>query len=119
MKILRSRMLTLPHRMITRRTHEEVRQQMQRWSSDPGLLHSDNLAVLITENLADVHRRVVASTQLAAVSVPLPTDAERLEFIQAADLSGIEMEMEAEALAKVTAGLTLVQIRGLFRRAAG
>ncbi|MDG1481195.1 MAG: ATP-binding protein [Myxococcota bacterium] len=90
---------------------------MQRWSSDPGLLHSDNLVVLITENLADVHRRVVASTQLAAVSVPLPTDAERLGFIEASDLSGIEMEMEAEALAKVTAGLTLVQIRGLFRRA--
>ena len=90
---------------------------MQRWSSDPGLLHSDNLAVLITENLADVHRRVVASTQLAAVSVPLPTDFERLEFIQDSDLTGIEMEMEPEALAKVTAGLTLVQIRGLFRRA--
>ena len=36
---------------------------MQRWASDPGLLGSDNLVVLITEHLSDVHRRVVGSAQ--------------------------------------------------------
>ena len=90
---------------------------LQRWSSDPSLLHSDNLVIMVTENLADVHRRVVASTQLAAVSVPLPEAPERQAFIASIDHRGIEMEMDDEALAKVTAGLSLVQIRGLFRRA--
>ena len=90
---------------------------LQRWSSDPSLLHSDNLVVLVTENLADVHRRVVASTQLATVSVPLPDVGTRRSFIASIDRRSIEMEMDEEALANVTAGLSLVQIRGLFRRA--
>lgn len=90
---------------------------LQRWSSDPSLLHSDNLVVMVTENLADVHRRVVASTQLAAVNVPLPEADERAEFIKTLDHSNITMEMSDEALANVTAGLSLVQIRSLFRRA--
>ncbi|MFT4974708.1 MAG: transitional endoplasmic reticulum ATPase, partial [Myxococcota bacterium] len=90
---------------------------LQRWSSDPSLLHSDNLVIMVTENLADVHRRVVASTQLAAVSVPLPEPDERGGFIATIDHSNIEMEMDDASLAKVTAGLSLVQIRSLFRRA--
>jgi hypothetical protein len=90
---------------------------LQRWSSDPSLLHSDNLVILVTENLADVHRRVVASTQLASVNVPLPEADERGLFISTIDHSSIQMEMDDVALAKVTAGLSLVQIRSLFRRA--
>ena len=37
---------------------------LQRWSSDPALLMSDNLVILVAENLSDVHRRVVSSAQL-------------------------------------------------------
>ena len=33
---------------------------LQRWSSDPAFLDSDNVVVLCTENLSDVHRRLVA-----------------------------------------------------------
>ncbi|HCH62619.1 MAG TPA: hypothetical protein DFR83_07445 [Deltaproteobacteria bacterium] len=90
---------------------------LQRWSSDPAFLDSDNVVVLCTENLPDVHRRLVASPQLAAIQVPLPSDAERLTYIRSLDHTGIELEMSDEALAKVTAGLSLVQVRGLFRRA--
>lgn len=90
---------------------------LQRWSSDPSLLHSDNLVIMVTENMADVHRRVVASTQLATVMVPLPDVEERSTFIASLDHSGVQMEMDDSALAKVTAGLSLVQIRGIFRRA--
>ena len=90
---------------------------IQRWSSDPAFLDSDNVVVLCTETLSDVHRRVVGSPQLAPIQVPLPDEAVRMAFIQSIDHAGIAMEMDDAALAKVTAGLTLVQIRGLFRRA--
>ena len=90
---------------------------LQRWSSDPAFLDSDNVVVLCTENLSDVHRRLVASPQLAAIQVPLPSEAERLAYIQSLDHDGVDMEMTSEALAKVTAGLSLVQVRSLFRRA--
>jgi SpoVK/Ycf46/Vps4 family AAA+-type ATPase len=90
---------------------------LQRWSSDPAFLDSDNVVVLCTENLPDVHRRLVSSPQLAAIQVPLPSEAERLAYIRSIDHTGIELEMSDESLAKVTAGLSLVQVRGLFRRA--
>lgn len=90
---------------------------LQRWSSDPALLQSDNLVVLVSENLSDVHRRVVSSTQLAAVNVALPSEAERLSLISDLDKRGVSLEVSEEILSKVTAGLTLVQIRGLFRQA--
>ncbi len=90
---------------------------LQRWSSDPNLLQSDNIIILVTENLSDVHRRVSASAQLAHLNVSLPDANARLGFIHEMDHHGVELEMSDESLAKVTAGLSLVQIRGLFRRA--
>lgn len=90
---------------------------MQRWSSDPALLQSDNIVILVAENLSDVHRRVTASAQLVHVNVALPEVDARLQFIQRLSHDGVTLEMPDESLAKVTAGLSLVQIRGLFRRA--
>jgi len=90
---------------------------LHRWSSDPSLLHSDNLIVMVTETLSDVHRRVVSSPQLAMVNVPLPVEEDRLSFIESIDRNGVEMEMNESALSKVTAGLSLTQVRSLFRRA--
>ena len=90
---------------------------LQRWASDPELLMSDNLVIMVTESLSDVHRRVVSSAQLAALPVPLPNEADRLAFLSTLNDEGVVLEMSLESLAKVTAGLTLVQIRGLFRRA--
>jgi AAA+ superfamily predicted ATPase len=90
---------------------------LQRWASDPALLSSANVVVLVAENLSDVHRRVTASPQLAHVQVPLPDAGVRLAFIQTQDRAGVTLEMDDDALANVTAGLTLVQIRGLFRLA--
>jgi AAA+ superfamily predicted ATPase len=90
---------------------------LQRWATDPGLLSSDNLVVLITENLADVHRRVVSNAQLAAVEVPLPDEESRLAFVRSVMHPGVPLEMPVERLAQVTAGLSAIQIRGLFRQA--
>ena len=90
---------------------------MQRWASDPGLLGSDNLVVLITEHLSDVHRRVVGSAQLATLRIALPEQDERSAFISSCDHAGVDAEMDDAVLAKITAGLTLSQIAALFRRA--
>lgn len=90
---------------------------MQRWASDPRLLGSDNLIILVTEHLADVHRRVVASAQLATVKIPLPSQLDRQSFIEGSDKKGVDAEMNDETLAKITAGLSLIQVQGLFRKA--
>ena len=90
---------------------------LQRWSSDPALLRSDNLVIMVSENLTDVHRRVVSSAQLVPVKVSMPSVEERLAYIQTLDHQGVELEVDDEALSKVTAGLTLVQLGGLFRAA--
>lgn len=90
---------------------------LQRWASDPGLLQSDNLVVMVTENLSDVHRRVAASAQLATLRIPLPSTSDRTQFLRSVSRDGVKLEMDDEALANVTAGLSLLQIRGLFRKA--
>lgn len=88
-----------------------------RWSQDPALLRTDNLVLLVTERLSDVHRRVVASAQIVPVEMRLPEESARLGFIQRSDATGVKLEMAADALSKITAGLSLLQIRGLYRQA--
>ncbi len=90
---------------------------MQRWASDPAFLSTDNLVILVTEQIADVARRVVSSAQLMAIQVPFPEQAERLQFLQSEDLEGLQFEMPIEALAQVTAGLSAIQIRSILRGA--
>ena len=90
---------------------------MQRWAADPGLLASDSLVVMLTEHLSDVHRRLVGSAQLATLRLTLPGVAARYAYIEGEDRSEVTTEMDAHTLAKITAGLSLLQIRSLFRRA--
>jgi transitional endoplasmic reticulum ATPase len=90
---------------------------LHRWASDPGLLQSDNLVILVTENLSDVHRRVVSSAQLATLNIPLPGLEDRGQFLESVDREGVKLEMDDLALSNVTAGLSLLQVRGLFRKA--
>jgi ATP-dependent 26S proteasome regulatory subunit len=90
---------------------------LQRLGADPSLLQSDNLVVLVTETLADVSRRLVASSHIAPVDVPLPGLAERENFVKAQDRRGIHAQVDDTQLAKITAGLSLNQIRAIFRQA--
>ncbi|MCP4809623.1 MAG: ATP-binding protein [Proteobacteria bacterium] len=87
----------------------------QRWAADPALLASDNLVILVTESLNEVHRKVLASAQLVAINVPLPEQAERNHFVRRIDTRNVELEIPEEALSSHTAGLSLIQIRGIFR----
>ncbi|MCB9682460.1 MAG: ATP-binding protein [Alphaproteobacteria bacterium] len=90
---------------------------MRRWSSDPALLATDNLVLLVTESLSDVARSVLASPQLVTVRVPYPEEADRVAFLAAELTPEIPVAMAQPALAKVTAGLTCVQIRSLIQMA--
>lgn len=91
---------------------------MQRWASEPAFAQTDNLVILITENLADVSRRISSSPSVAAVHIPFPNVDERTEFIdsQAFDVKMAE-DMDNSVLGKMVAGLTLVQIRNILRTA--
>lgn len=88
-----------------------------RLGGDPGLTSSDNLVIFVTENLSDVHRRLVASSHLAVLEVPLPSQEDRAQFVRAQDQRGITLGITEQQLAQVTAGLNLVQIRGFLRQA--
>lgn len=90
----------------------------QRWASDPVLLNSDNLVILVTENLADINQRIVRNPQIHSIEIPMPDFDERLEFINhILKNQKVEIEMSIEQLANITAGLRRIQIESLFRQA--
>lgn len=95
-----------------------------RLGGDPGLLASDNLVVLVTESLPDVHRRLSASAHVVPLRVPLPDAEERERFLSERDrflppdgLARIRSELADGPLSKITAGLSLTQVRGILRQA--
>ncbi|HMV69646.1 MAG TPA: ATP-binding protein, partial [Myxococcota bacterium] len=90
---------------------------LRRWSTEPALLATDNLILLVTEQLTEVNRRLIASPQLVTVTVPFPDEATRGAYLREQAGAGIQTEMTHDALAKVTAGLSLVQIRSLLQMA--
>lgn len=91
---------------------------LQRWSTDPAFVATDNLVILVTEQLSDISRRITASASLATIQVPFPEVDDREAFVRSQDLSKVKMDMDASVLAKMTAGLTCVQIRNILRSAA-
>ena len=92
-----------------------MRVTLQRWASDPGVLATDNIIVLITENLADLDRNVRSAPRLTSIEIPLPSAAERKDFSEwNFDREG-KVGMSADRVANLTAGLTNFQIENLFR----
>ncbi|MEN9787249.1 MAG: hypothetical protein RLZZ299_2513 [Pseudomonadota bacterium] len=91
---------------------------LARLAGDPALLSADNVLVLIAETLPDVAPRLASCAQLAVLDVPYPDEAARAAFLEAQDRSAVALAMDLGALARVTAGLSLVQVRGLLRIAA-
>ena len=90
---------------------------LQRWASDPAFLTTDNLVILVAEHLSDVARRVVASPQLTAINIPFPEADVRRSFLEDPEFAEAKFTMSKEALVKVTAGLSLTQIRAILRGA--
>ena len=89
---------------------------LQRWMTNPRLVESDNLVVLIAESIADVHARIRENARLALIRIPYPDIAERTdylgEFLTAYPIK--QVEMSSQQLAEITSGLNYVHLRSML-----
>jgi SpoVK/Ycf46/Vps4 family AAA+-type ATPase len=84
-----------------------------KWASDPQFLAGDLSVVLLVENLAEISPRLARNPYVASIELPLPTEEERLEFVQT-KLDGRKLasvsDVPLAALAKTTAGLSRINL---------
>lgn len=85
---------------------------LHRWSLDRHFEHSDNVVVLITEQLAQLSPKLVSNPRIATVEVPLPEEETRRELVRLIDADA--SDREAERIASLSAGLKAVQLRGIL-----
>ncbi len=90
---------------------------IQDWSRDPGLVTSDNIVVMVAENVMEVNKSIRSSPQLMLIEVGLPDREERLAFIKHAAQKYLLTGMSHEQLADQTAGLSRNQIESIFKHA--
>jgi transitional endoplasmic reticulum ATPase len=81
---------------------------LHRWSFLPEIERSDNVVVLVAENLTELAPKIVSNPKVAVVEIPMPDYATRKAAARHSDkrLS----DKEAERYAEVTAGLKSIQI---------
>jgi AAA+ superfamily predicted ATPase len=93
---------------------------LKRWSRNAAFLDADVTICLISENQIELNQGIVQNPGVASIGIPLPDEAERLEFIRA-QLKSRELpagsEVSDETLAKLGAGLKRVQLQGLISHA--
>lgn len=84
-----------------------------RWSLDRKLVASDNITFIIVETLGALNQGLLANPKVAALEVPMPDLATRIETIRALDdkLGERQVQLYAERMA----GLRAVQIESLMR----
>lgn len=91
-----------------------------KWASDPQFLSGDLSIVLIAENLADLSPRLSRNPYVANIELALPLESERLDFIRW-KLEGRRLQSVSDvplaALAKMTAGLSRINLDRLFTEA--
>jgi SpoVK/Ycf46/Vps4 family AAA+-type ATPase len=92
-----------------------MRVTLQRWAADPAVSSTDNIIVLVTENLADIDRTVRSAPRLTPIEIPIPDFETRLEYIHSSFDADGRVGMSAKRIADATAGLTNFQIENLFR----
>jgi SpoVK/Ycf46/Vps4 family AAA+-type ATPase len=95
---------------------------IRRWAADPRLERKDCVVMLMTENLSEIHPKLLsASSRLETIRVPLPSAEDRLGYIRAfmAHTGWPEAlaQMTDERVATLTGGLTLEQLDDLLRAA--
>lgn len=93
---------------------------LTRWAQDPQLLASDASIVLLAENLADVSPRLARNPFVANIEISLPDEADRLDYIRYkldGKKSSSISEVPVAALAKMTAGLSRINLDRLLTEA--
>ena len=93
--------------------------RLLQWTSSPKLLSSSNVIILITENISNIHRRITDSPSVAAIRIDLPNADERCEFVRVEPTDDVPFveDMTEQAFGNVCAGLNLLQIRAILKRA--
>jgi SpoVK/Ycf46/Vps4 family AAA+-type ATPase len=93
---------------------------IKRWAQDPAFLRADVTICLVAENESELNQSILRHPNVAAISIPLPDEAERLEFVRAR-LEAAPLpegsDISPEALAAITAGLKRVHLDTLLRHA--
>ena len=91
---------------------------LNRWSHDPQFTNEDISIVMLTENLADVNSRLVASPSTVKVAIPLPSEAIRIHFLTYLQNKGellLERSLNPERVGKLTSGLNLLNLNQLAK----
>src|SRR2546426_2671010 len=86
-----------------------------KWAQDPQFLTADFSVCLIVENLAELNPRIGRNPYAASIELPLPDEKERYEYVewkiaQSGKKRSEISEVNAEALAQVTAGMSRVAL---------
>src|SRR3954453_5640400 len=81
---------------------------LHRWSFLPEIEHTDNIVILIAENLTDLASKLISNPKVAVVEVPMPERDTRRAAALIADKQ--LSDKEADRYAEITAGLKAIQI---------
>jgi transitional endoplasmic reticulum ATPase len=81
---------------------------LHRWSFLPEIEHTDNIVILVSENLTDLSSKLISNPKVAVVEVPMPDRDTRRAAALVAD--GQLSAKEADRYAEITAGLKAIQI---------
>jgi len=92
------------------------------WANDPAILHSNIVTVLLTEGLHDLNPLVVENPHIASLNIPLPSEAEMLDYLQtliATEFPQLpsKSEVSVEVLARRLTGLSRVGARRILSTA--
>ncbi|MBI3925747.1 MAG: ATP-binding protein [Armatimonadetes bacterium] len=89
--------------------------RMLDWASDPGLLGAHVATVLIAESLAGLSRSLVENPYNAKIHIPLPDEADCLQFLNGLRQKYPELEASTElalpVMAQKVVGLTRVNLQ--------
>src|SRR6266540_500861 len=85
---------------------------LHRWSFSPAVERADSVILLVTENLSELNSKIVSNPTTAILKIPMPDENERREAIR---VSAPKLDAAwTDRLAEITAGLKIVQIKGLL-----
>ena len=106
-----------PGRLSLQSSSELVR--MLNWAMSPHVKRLNMAFVLVDEKLADVSERLAGNPHVATIEVPLPGEHERMAFVDASTARSIAdfSDFGAAELAKLTAGISLIDLNVLIKSA--
>ena len=93
---------------------------LNRWAHDPIFTQGDVSVMLLTENLADLHPKLVRMPSSIKVNIPIPDERVRHSFFNFLDKGGrllLEGRLNTQEMAKITGGLNLLNINQLVAEA--